>query len=90
MDLGAYISQGIITFKKSGELADTFKKIPNDRILIETDAPYLSPEPLRGKTNEPSHIIYTLEFLSKIKGIDAKLLANYTSKNFLNLFGNLN
>ena len=91
LDLGAYISaSGIITFKKSGELADTFKKIPNDRILIETDAPYLSPEPLRGKTNEPSHIIYTLEFLSKIKGIDAKLLANYTSKNFLNLFGNLN
>ena len=70
IDLGGYISaSGIVTFKKSKELSEIFKEIPNDKILVETDAPYLSPEPLRGKSNEPSFIIHTINFLSKLKKI---------------------
>ena len=91
LDIGAYISaSGIVTFKNSKELAKTLKNIPNDRILIENDSPYLSPEPLRGKTNEPGHIIHTLDFLAKLKGVEKTLLAQYTSQNFFNLFGALN
>ena len=91
IDLGCYISaSGIITFKKSNELADTFKSIPSERILIETDSPYLSPEPLRGKSNEPSHILHTLKFLSKIKKIDQDLMSKITTNNFFKIFGNLN
>ena len=56
LDIGAYISaSGVVTFKKSSELANTFKEIPLEKILVETDAPYLAPEPLRGKPNEPSY-----------------------------------
>ena len=91
IDLGCYISaSGIITFKKSNELADTFKSIPSERILVETDSPYLSPEPLRGKSNEPSHILHTLKFLSEIKKIDQDLMSKITTNNFFKIFGNLN
>ena len=91
LDLGAYISaSGVVTFKKSKELADTFKEIPSDKILVETDSPYLAPEPLRGKPNEPSHIIYTVKFLSKLKNLDDNQLSKITTQNFFNLFGNLN
>ena len=91
LDLGAYISaSGVVTFKKSEILANTFKEIPNDRILVETDSPYLAPVPMRGKTNEPSYIIHTVKFLSKLKGISFDEFSNITSKNFFNLFGNLN
>ncbi len=91
LNLGSYISaSGIITFKNSSELANTFKMIPNDRILVETDSPYLSPDPLRGKPNEPSHIIYTVKFLSKLKNLDDNQLSKITTQNFFNLFGNLN
>ncbi len=91
IDLGCYISaSGIVTFKKSNELAATFKSIPNDRILVETDSPYLSPEPLRGKSNEPSHLKHTVEFLSKIKNIDQNLFSDITTKNFFKVFGNIN
>ena len=70
LDLGAYISaSGVVTFKKSQDLASTFKDLPNDKILVETDAPYLSPVPLRGKPNEPSHIVHTVRFLSNLKKI---------------------
>ena len=90
LDLGCYISaSGIVTFKKSLELANTFKIIPNDRILVETDSPYLSPDPLRGKPNEPSHIIHTVKFLSKLKNLDENQLSEITTKNFFNLFGQL-
>ena len=90
LDLGAYISaSGIVTFKNSSELANTFKIIPNDRILVETDSPYLSPDPLRGKSNEPSHIVHTVKFLSKLKNLNENELSEITSKNFFNLFGNL-
>ena len=68
--MGAYISaSGVVTFKKSKDLANTFKDIPNEKILVETDAPYLAPVPLRGKSNEPSYIIHTVKFLSQSKKI---------------------
>ena len=87
LDIGCYFSaSGIITFKKNDDLIDTFKSIPNNRILVETDAPYLSPEPLRGKNNEPSHIIHTVNFISKIKNLPNNDVAKITSENFLNLF----
>ena len=91
IDIGCYISaSGVVTFKKSKDLADTFLSLPNDRILVETDSPYLSPEPLRGKSNEPSHIIHTVNFLARLKGIQSSLFAKKTSSNFFKLFGQLN
>tara|TARA_Y100001970_G_C14081534_1_gene774981 strand:- start:108 stop:884 length:777 start_codon:yes stop_codon:yes gene_type:complete len=90
IDLNAYISaSGVITFKKSSEIAETFKKIPNNKILIETDSPYLAPEPKRGKSNEPSFIVFTLSFISKIKDLPVNEFAKITSNNFFNLFGRL-
>ena len=91
LDLGAYISaSGVVTFKKSEDLANTFKEISNDRILVETDSPYLAPVPLRGKPNEPSYIIHTVKFLSKLKNLSFEDFSNITTKNFFNLFGELN
>jgi TatD DNase family protein len=91
IDLGCYISaSGVVTFKKSKELADTFLTLPNNRILVETDSPYLSPEPLRGQPNEPSHIIHTVNFLAKLKDISPDNFAEITSSNFFKLFGQLN
>tara|TARA_B100000963_G_scaffold321667_1_gene305203 strand:+ start:2366 stop:3142 length:777 start_codon:yes stop_codon:yes gene_type:complete len=91
LDLGAYISaSGIITFKKSLELANIFKDLPNDKILVETDAPYLAPVPLRGKSNEPSYIIHTVKFLSQLKKLSFAEFSNMTTNNFFKLFGKLN
>tara|TARA_B100000941_G_C28493254_1_gene549287 strand:- start:731 stop:1507 length:777 start_codon:yes stop_codon:yes gene_type:complete len=91
IELGAYISaSGVVTFKKSKDLANTFKDIPNKKILVETDAPYLSPVPLRGKSNEPSYIVYTVKFLSELKNLSFDEFSMITTKNFLNLFGKLN
>ena len=91
IDLGCYISaSGVVTFKKSKDLAETFLSLPNNRILVETDSPYLSPEPLRGKPNEPSHIVHTVNFLAKLKNIESIEFAEITSSNFFKLFGKLN
>ena len=91
LDLNAYISaSGVVTFKKSQDLASTFKDIPNNRILVETDSPYLAPVPLRGKTNEPSYIIHTVKFLSKLKKISFEDFSKITTNNFYKLFGQLN
>tara|TARA_B100000989_G_scaffold89863_2_gene64974 strand:- start:55 stop:831 length:777 start_codon:yes stop_codon:yes gene_type:complete len=91
LDLGAYISaSGVVTFKKSEDLANTFKELPNDRILVETDSPYLAPVPLRGKPNEPSYIVHTIKFLSKLKEISFNDFCKTTTKNFFNLFGKIN
>ena len=91
LDIGAYISaSGVVTFKKSKELAETFKEIPTSRILVETDSPYLAPEPLRGKPNEPSYITHTVRFLSELKNISYEKFSDSTTKNFFNLFGKLN
>ena len=87
MNLNAYFSaSGIITFKNSLDLQDTFKMIDNDRILIETDSPFLAPIPLRGKKNEPSFLKYTLEKLSQLKSLSISELENITDKNFEKLF----
>ena len=91
IDLGAYISaSGVVTFKKSKELAETFRDLPEERILVETDSPYLAPEPLRGKPNEPSYIVNTVRFLSKMKKISYEEFSNKTTRNFFNLFGEFN
>ncbi len=87
LDLGAYISlSGIITFKKSTELQQTASSIPIDRLLIETDSPFLAPVPKRGSSNEPSFIQYTAKKLAEIKDISYKDLIVYTSNNFNKLF----
>jgi len=87
LDLGAYISlSGIITFKKSIKLQETASSIPIDRLLIETDSPFLAPEPKRGSTNEPSFIKYTAQKLAEIKNISYDDLIVYTSNNFIKLF----
>jgi len=88
VDLGCYISaSGVITFKNSKSLADTFKKLPLNKILVETDSPYLSPMPLRGKSNEPSHIIHTVEFLANLRNVEKSEIENSTTNNFNKLFG---
>ena len=87
LDIGCYFSaSGIVTFKKNDSLADIFKSIPDNRILIETDSPYLSPEPLRGKLNEPSHLVHTLKFIAKIKNQTEKEISSLTSQNFFDFF----
>jgi TatD DNase family protein len=85
--LGYYISMsGIVTFNKAQELRDTVKDIPLDRLLIETDAPFLAPVPFRGKTNEPSLIVHTAKVLADLKGVSVDEIARHTSANFYNLF----
>ena len=89
MSLNAYFSaSGIITFKNSFELQLTFKEIPLNRLLIETDSPFLAPVPMRGRKNEPSYIKYTLEKLSNIKNIEKAKLDKITTNNFNSLFFN--
>jgi len=86
-ELNAYFSaSGIITFKNSVELQDTFSKIPLEKLLIETDSPFLAPVPMRGKKNEPSFVKFTAEKLSEIKKVNFDLIKDITSKNFDNLF----
>jgi len=90
LELDAFFSaSGIITFKKSNDLKETFKSIPLNKILIETDSPYLSPEPLRGKSNEPSNVVLTAKYLSKLKEIEFDNLCESTTNNFFKLFGKL-
>jgi TatD DNase family protein len=90
INLGAFISaSGVVTFKKSNDLANTFKDIPNNKILVETDSPYLAPEPLRGKSNEPCYITHTVKFLSNLKSISYEEFSTLTTQNFFNLFGKI-
>ena len=87
LSFGAYFSaSGILTFKNSLELQETFKSIPLNRILIETDSPYLAPVPNRGKQNEPSYVKYTAQKLADIKNISNLDLIKNTTSNFNNLF----
>ena len=87
LELNAYFSaSGIITFKNSTDLQETFKTIPLEKTLIETDSPYLAPVPNRGKKNEPSFVRYTAEKLANIKSISKNDLINSTSSNFDTLF----
>ena len=87
--LNSYFSaSGIITFNNSLDLQNTFAKIPNNKLLVETDSPFLAPVPMRGKKNEPSFIKYTLKKLADLKKIDETEMINLTTKNFENLFFN--
>ena len=87
LDLNAFFSaSGIITFKNSKDLQETFSKIPLEKLLIETDSPYLAPIPMRGKKNEPSYVRFIAEKLSSIKKIDLKSIKLITTENFNNLF----
>lgn len=87
MDLGFYISiSGIVTFKNAKELRDTVAKLPLDRLLIETDSPYLAPVPHRGKENQPAFVKDVAEFIANLKGVSVETLAEATSQNFRDLF----
>jgi TatD DNase family protein len=87
LDLGMYISiSGIVTFKNATSLQEIAKFIPLERILVETDSPYLSPEPKRGKINEPSYTRYVVEYIAKLKNVEIKEVALQTTNNFFNLF----
>ena len=89
MELNTYFSaSGIITFKNSTDLQNTFKELPLERLLIETDSPFLAPEPMRGKKNEPSFVRYTLKKLSELKNVDIGKLDKITTENFNRLFFN--
>lgn len=85
--LGGLISaSGVITFRKSEALREIFAELPMDRLLVETDAPYLAPEPYRGKTNEPSYVAHTAAMLAHVKGVSPEALAEATTDNFFRLF----
>ena len=87
LDIGFYISfSGIVTFKNAIAIQEVAKKVPIDRLLIETDAPYLAPLPHRGKPNEPSYVRYTAEFLAKWRGMPLHEFAEATTNNFYTLF----
>jgi TatD DNase family protein len=87
LDLGLYISvSGIITFKNSSPLRDIVADIPLDRLLVETDCPYLAPSPHRGRRNEPAFVRHTADALAAIKGVSAAEVAEATTANFLRLF----
>jgi TatD DNase family protein len=85
--LGLYVSaSGIITFKNSEPLRQVFREMPLDRVLVETDAPYLAPIPHRGKRNEPSFVTHTAAMLAELKGVSADEIARVTTENFFRLF----
>lgn len=87
LEEGFYISfSGIVTFKKSTELQDIAKAVPLNRILVETDAPFLAPMPYRGKTNEPAFVTHTGDFVSGLKNVDTDTMAKTTTTNFFTLF----
>jgi TatD DNase family protein len=85
--LGHYISfSGIVTFKNATELRDIARDVPLDRILVETDAPYLAPVPKRGKRNEPAFVVHTAALVAGLKGMTPEALADATTANFFRLF----
>jgi len=87
LDLNFYISfSGIITFKNADELREVVKHVPLERILVETDSPYLAPVPYRGKKNEPKYVVEVAHCVAELKGISIDKVAEITSKNFRNLF----
>ncbi len=85
--LGGYVSfSGILTFKNSEELRSIAAEVPHDRLLVETDAPYLAPVPLRGKRNEPSYVVNTAKVLAETIGVSAEKISEITTTNFFQLF----
>lgn len=88
--IGFYISfSGIVTFKSASEIQEVAKSVPLDRILVETDAPFLAPVPMRGKKNEPAFARHTAEFLAELRGVSVETLAEQTTDNALRLFSKL-
>ena len=87
LDMGFYISfSGILTFKTAADLREVAQFVPLDRMLIETDSPYLAPVPYRGKTNNPSYVPYVAKLLAELKGQPLETIAEATSRNFETLF----
>ena len=87
LDFGFHISfSGIVTFKKSEELRDTARKVPLERMLVETDAPFLAPTPKRGQRNEPAYVVHTAGVLAALHGMDVQTLGERTTQNFFELF----
>lgn len=87
MDLGFYISfSGIVTFKNARQVQEVACRVPLDRLLVETDAPYLAPVPYRGKPNQPAYVYHTARFLADLRGEDFDTLARQTTDNFFTLF----
>ncbi len=87
MELGLYIGfTGILTFKNGQDLRDIAKDLPGDRILVETDAPYLAPLPYRGKRNEPSYVVETAKVLATTRGVSLDEITRATTENFFRLF----
>ena len=87
LDLGFYLSlSGILTFPKAGDLRDTVRAVPLDRLLVETDSPFLAPVPHRGKRNEPAWVARVVDTLASVHGIEASAMARRTSANFRALF----
>lgn len=85
--IGLYISaSGVITFKKSEELRAVFAGVPLDRLLVETDAPFLAPGPHRGKRNEPAFVVHTAAALAEVKGVSREAIATATTDNFYRLY----
>ena len=90
LDLGLYVSfSGVLTFKNSQSLRDIARDVPMDRLLVETDAPFLAPVPMRGKRNEPAFVIHTARVLAEVKCVEADTLAAATRANTLRLFSKL-
>ncbi len=88
--LGLTVSfSGILTFKNSQEIRDIAREVPLDRLLVETDAPYLAPVPMRGKRNEPSYVVNTAKVLAEVKGVSEEEIHRITTENFFNLFSKI-
>jgi TatD DNase family protein len=88
LDLGFYISfSGIVTFKNAESLRDVARRVPADRILVETDSPYLAPVPKRGRSNQPAYVRYVAECVAEVRGESFEELARITTDNFYRLFG---
>jgi TatD DNase family protein len=87
MDLNFYISfSGIVTFKNAQQVQDVARKVPLERMLVETDSPYLAPIPYRGKPNQPGYVHYVAKFIAELRGEDFESLSRQTTDNFFNLF----
>lgn len=90
LDLNFYISfSGIVTFKSAQDLQEVAKKVPLDRLLIETDSPFLAPVPYRGKLNQPSYVVHVAEKIAELRGMRAQEIADISTENFFNLFNKI-
>lgn len=87
LDMGFYISaSGIITFNSASEIRENFAKVPSDRLLVETDSPYLAPVPKRGQINEPANVVFTAQKLAEVRNVSFEEISKITTKNFERLF----